>query len=84
MLVTADGSAEHRRATTLLAFALQHHGKSRFDEGRLDEALSLFQRALELRERLDAPDDQLASSRQAVAATVIRLGTNDDWPRHRS
>jgi tetratricopeptide (TPR) repeat protein len=70
---SAAGSAEQRRATTLLAFAIQHRGKSWFDEGRLDDALESFRRALDLRERLDAPADQVASSRQAVAATLVRL-----------
>ena len=68
-----DGSPEERRAATMLAFAFQHLGKSRFDENRLSEALDLFEQAHALRERIGAPDDQLASSRQAIAAARARL-----------
>jgi hypothetical protein len=66
------GSPEQRRATTMLAFALQHLGKSRFDENRPVEALDLFEQAYALRQRLGVPDDQLASSRQAIAAARAR------------
>jgi hypothetical protein len=67
------GSVEEQRATRLLAFALQHLGKSRFDEARLDEALVLFEQALALRRGSGAPDDQIASSEQAITATRARL-----------
>ena len=73
--LAAGESASQQRATTMLAFALQHLGKSRFDEGRLDEALGLFERALDLRMRIGAPGDQLASSQQAVATTGARLAS---------
>jgi tetratricopeptide (TPR) repeat protein len=75
-----DGSFEEQRATTMLAFTLQHLGKSRFDEGRLDDALALFERALALRRRVGAPDDQIASSVQAIAATRSRRSTKLDHP----
>jgi tetratricopeptide (TPR) repeat protein len=70
-----DGSSEERRALTLLAFGWQHLGKCRFDESRFDEALMLFQRAHELRRRLGAPHDQVASSEQAIAAARARLAS---------
>jgi tetratricopeptide (TPR) repeat protein len=75
-----DGSAEERRALTLLAFGWQHLGKSRFDERRFDEALMLFRRAHELRGRLGAPNDQIASSEQAIAATCARLASRPTSP----
>ena len=68
-----DGSSVQETATTMSAFALQHLGKSRFDEDRLDEALHLFEQALAVRLRVTATDDQIASSRQAIAATRARL-----------
>jgi len=78
--LAGDGSVEERTATTTLAFALQHLGKSRFDEGRLDEALELFQQALDLRRRLGAPDDQITSSQQAITATRARLTGGSQQP----
>jgi hypothetical protein len=60
----------------MLAFAFQHLGKSRFDENRPGEALDLFEQAHVLRQRIDAPDDQLASSRQAIAAAGARLAAS--------
>ena len=63
------GSPAQRRARTLVAFASQHLGKSRFDEDRLDEALVLFERALAIRVEIGAPDDQVQSSQQAIRAT---------------
>ena len=72
---TAIDAAAQRRATSLRTFALQHLGKSRFDEGRLDESLAMFEQALTLRLRIGAPDDQIASSRQAIAAARARGAT---------
>jgi hypothetical protein len=57
----------------MTAFGRQHFGKSRFDERRYAEALELFERALAIRLANGAPADQLASSRQAIAATRHRL-----------
>ena len=67
------GSPEQAAATAMTAFGRQHLGKSRFDEGRYTEALELFERALAIRLASSAPADQIASSRQAVAATRHRL-----------
>jgi hypothetical protein len=77
---TPPGSAEHAAATAMTAFGRQHFGKSRFDEGRDGEALALFERALAIRLASDAPADQIASSRQAVAATRHRLAVSDGAP----
>jgi tetratricopeptide (TPR) repeat protein len=54
----------------LQAFAHQHYGKSLFDQGQLAEAAEQFTAALRLRENVGAPEDQLASSRQALAAAT--------------
>jgi tetratricopeptide (TPR) repeat protein len=64
---------EQAVATAMTAFGRQHFGKSRYDEGRYAEALELFERALAIRLASDAPADQIASSRQAIAATRQRL-----------
>jgi tetratricopeptide (TPR) repeat protein len=61
-------------ATAMTAFGYQHLGKSRFDQGRYREALELFEAALAVRESFGAPADQIASSRQAIAAARHRLG----------
>jgi hypothetical protein len=47
--------------------------KSRFDEGRDREALDLFEAAPAIRVASGAPADQVASSRQAIAAVRHRL-----------
>lgn len=55
-----------------LDFALQHYGKSQFDQGNYAEAERLFVRALQL--RLPKGDDSLvASSRLALEVTRGRL-----------
>ena len=68
-----EGSPVAARATSMTAFGYQHLGKSRFDEGRHDEALQLFEAALAIRVASEAPADQIASSRQAIAAARRRL-----------
>ncbi len=70
-----DGSIDEQRATLMHAFSFQHLGKSRFDEGRLDEALVLFEQALALRRQIGAAADQIASSEQAIAATRAKLAS---------
>lgn len=54
------------RVPELEAFAHQHLGKLRFDEGRLDVARFHFEHALDLREKIGAPADQIESTRQAL------------------
>ncbi|WP_431493318.1 hypothetical protein [Glutamicibacter sp.] len=68
-----SSDAEKHFASTLEAFALQHHGKLYFDKGQFDQALGCFSSSLSLRQTLDASEDQLASSRLAVAAAESRL-----------
>lgn len=54
------------RVPELEAFAHQHLGKMRFEEGRLDVARFHFEHALDLREKTGAPADQVESTRQAL------------------
>lgn len=58
-----------------LDFALQHYGKSKFDQGDYALAVECFTQALTLRERRNAPEDQLASTRLALATARQRLET---------
>ena len=55
------------RVPELEAFAHQHLGKLRFEEGKLDVARFHFEHALELRKKTGAPPDQIESTRQALA-----------------
>ena len=82
LFAAAVASAERLDATAMMAFGYQHLGKSRFDQGRDGEALELFQRALAIREATAAPADQIASSRQAIAATERRIRRSTDAPGH--
>ncbi|MGJ3403541.1 hypothetical protein [Glutamicibacter sp. Je.9.36] len=66
-------TAEKHVAATLEAFALQHHGKLYFDRGLIGQALDCFRSSLSLRQTLNAPEDQLASSRLAIAAAESRI-----------
>jgi hypothetical protein len=56
------------------AFTLQHAGRNAFDQERWAQAAVLFAAALEIRERIEAPDDQIRSSRDALAAVRQRTG----------
>ena len=56
------------------AFAWQHWGKNLFDQERYDEALIAFEKALEIRERKDAPQDHLQSTKIAIKRTKELMG----------
>lgn len=56
-------------ALSLAAFARQHLGKMYFDQGRFSDALRSFKSALVLRQELQSPEDQLASTRLAISTT---------------
>lgn len=60
-------------ARSLAAFAWQHLGKLYFDQGRFHDALESFESALVLRLELQSPEDQVASSRQAISVTEACL-----------
>lgn len=56
-----------------LDFALQHAGKSFFDQQEFEKALACFNEALELRVKKGSPADQLSSTQNAIAETQRRL-----------
>jgi tetratricopeptide (TPR) repeat protein len=55
------------------AFTHQHAGKNDYDQGHWADARDHFMRALALREELELPEDQIASSRTALAAARRHL-----------
>lgn len=55
------------------AFTLHDAGKNSFDQGHYADARDQFARALTIREQYQLPDEQLAASRQAVAAAERRM-----------
>jgi hypothetical protein len=57
----------------LVAFSAQHSGKSFYDQGKHVEAALRFRLALEIRERIGAPSDQVESSRLALSAAMAQL-----------
>ena len=63
---------ERPESSCYLAFACQHAGKSKFDQGRYAEAAELFARALALRQASDDPD-LIASSQLALDTARARL-----------
>jgi len=56
-----------------LPFALQHYGKSLFDQARYPEALKFFEKALVLRIKSKASQDQIDSTQLAIQITKKRL-----------
>ena len=55
------------------AFALQHLGKGRLDEDRLDEALHLFEQALAVRLRWRAADGEHVAAVQRGSDIEVPL-----------
>lgn len=60
-------------ANPYLDFALQHSGKSLFEQKKYKSALKRFQEALTLRESQKAPQDLVDSTRLAIKATLARI-----------
>lgn len=71
-LTTCIDEAEGQRMTQIAAFALQHRGRVRYDAGQYEESKQDFKRALFLRQEAGAPDEQLASTLQAIDAVDRR------------
>ncbi|GAA4624731.1 tetratricopeptide repeat protein [Cellulomonas oligotrophica] len=73
----APGADERlvRECSAVMAFADHGQGKVLFDAGRPAEAVSLFRAALDRRLRDGAPEDQVESSRLALAAATHALQT---------
>lgn len=55
------------------AFTHQHAGENDYDQGHWADARDHFARASAIREELELPDDERASSRLALAAALRRL-----------
>ena len=72
LFVAALNRADALDDDRLRAFAHQHLGKSLFDQGQFAAAAERFKAALRIREAIAAPGDQIASSRQALAAATRR------------
>jgi len=65
----SPGWQRHRNRTS----NLQLHGEPYFDQGLFGQALDCFRRSLSIRQSLNRPEDQITSSRLAVAAAESRL-----------
>lgn len=63
---------QNQEARQYLDFALQHAGKNFFDERKWSEALNLFEEALTLRQKRNAPRDQIESTETAILRTKNR------------
>jgi tetratricopeptide (TPR) repeat protein len=77
LLFTELVAASGEFGPVIEAFTLHDAGKNAYDQGHFDEARDYFARALRIREQNELPDDQLESSRHAVAAAQRRL--QEDW-----
>lgn len=67
LVVDAEGTPRE-------AVMRQHYGKALFAAGIFEDAAAEFARALELRRAAGAPEDQIDSSRQALARAEEELG----------
>jgi tetratricopeptide (TPR) repeat protein len=67
-------SAAERYGPVIAAFTHQGAGENDFDQARFARAAGNFTIALEVRERFELPDDQVAMSRVALAAARARAG----------
>ncbi|MFL4476702.1 tetratricopeptide repeat protein [Paeniglutamicibacter sp. ORCA_105] len=72
----SDPDKSQSIALTLVAFARQHLGKMYFDQGRFEEALESFQSALNLRQEMKSPEDQIESTLQAISTTKACIAKN--------
>mgnify|MGYP002780186910 CR=1 FL=1 len=71
--VIVETCKSNGEATVFLDFALQHSGKNLFEQKRFLEALKVFEEALHLRVKRAAPDEQIESTRLAIAVTQKAL-----------
>lgn len=71
-MVACQASAGREGWTALEAFAAQLCGKVLFETGRFTEARAAFEHALSIRTRIEAPADQLESTRFALDAATKR------------
>jgi tetratricopeptide (TPR) repeat protein len=73
LLFTELVAASGQFGPVIEAFTLQDAGRNAYDQGHFAAARDYFARALHIRERNELPDDQLESSRSALAAAERRL-----------
>ncbi|WP_292831703.1 hypothetical protein [Microbacterium sp.] len=71
-LTTCAEEAEGQGWSALAAFAYQHRGKVSFDADDFTDARADFKRALFLRQGAGAPEEELASTLEAIRATEYR------------
>lgn len=76
-IAAKNGTESSTLAHILIAFTWQHRGKLRYDQGRFTDARDCFTRALNIRESLSRPTDELESSRLAIKAATTRLNQTD-------
>jgi uncharacterized protein YhaN len=62
------------------AFTHQHAGKNDYEQGHWADARMHFARALEIRDELELPDEQRASSRLALEAAERHLADQEESP----
>lgn len=60
-----------KEAEVYLDFALQHSGKNLFEQQKFSEALKLFDEAMALRTKRNAPIDQIESTKLAIQKTRL-------------
>ncbi len=58
----------NEEASQYLHFAYQHHGRNLFNQKKYLEAYENFEHALKIRKEINAPEDQLQSTRVAINA----------------
>ena len=62
---------------TLLDFAYQHYAKNLFDQKRLKEALSYFEKAMILKLKRKAPQEQIDSTKFAIQIVKEKMRSLD-------
>jgi tetratricopeptide (TPR) repeat protein len=78
LLFTELLAAASQFGPVIEAFTHQHAGKNDYDQGHWADARDHFARALRIREELDLPEEQQASSRLALAAAERRLSDSEE------
>ncbi|HZC72451.1 MAG TPA: tetratricopeptide repeat protein [Jatrophihabitans sp.] len=74
MLFTELLAAVQQFGPVIEAFTHQHAGKNDYEQGHWADARAHFARALQIRDELELPEDQRASSRLGLAAAERHLG----------
>jgi len=71
-----DLCSSNEEASQYLHFAYQHHGRNLFDQKKYQEAFEKFECALKIRNEINAPEDQLQSTLDAIE--VVKKFLNRD------